>query len=97
MTVSELRDRYHEVFGEDTNARNKPWLIKRIAWPPLVEKANGVVAWLRSVTTTIARVARSSSTKTRPRRSVELSNCISSASRSFRQSRRSTGAVGRTN
>ena len=30
MTVSELRDRYHEVFGEDTNARNKPWLIKRI-------------------------------------------------------------------
>ena len=32
MTVSELRDRYHEVFGEDTNARNKQWLIKRIAW-----------------------------------------------------------------
>jgi len=22
MTVSELRDRYNEVFGEDTNARN---------------------------------------------------------------------------
>ena len=32
MTVSELRDRYNEVFGEDTNARNKQWLIKRIAW-----------------------------------------------------------------
>ncbi len=32
MTVSELRDRYQEVFGEDTNARNKQWLIKRIAW-----------------------------------------------------------------
>ncbi len=32
MTVSELRDRFHEVFGEDTNARNKQWLIKRIAW-----------------------------------------------------------------
>jgi hypothetical protein len=32
MTVSELRDRYLEVFGEDTNARNKQWLIKRIAW-----------------------------------------------------------------
>ena len=32
MTVSELHDRYHEVFGEDTNARNKQWLIKRIAW-----------------------------------------------------------------
>jgi len=32
MTVSQLRDRYNEVFGEDTNARNKQWLIKRIAW-----------------------------------------------------------------
>ncbi|MGN6134498.1 MAG: DUF2924 domain-containing protein [Aureliella sp.] len=32
MPVSELRDRYHEVFGEDTSARNKQWLIKRIAW-----------------------------------------------------------------
>ncbi len=32
MTVSELRDKYHEAFGEDTNARNKQWLIKRIAW-----------------------------------------------------------------
>jgi hypothetical protein len=34
MTVSELRDRYNEVFGEDTNARNKQWLIKRIACLP---------------------------------------------------------------
>ena len=32
MTVSDLRDRYNEVFGEDTHARNKQWLIKRIAW-----------------------------------------------------------------
>jgi hypothetical protein len=32
MTVSEPRDRYNQVFGEDTNARNKQWLIKSIAW-----------------------------------------------------------------
>jgi hypothetical protein len=32
MTVSELRDRYQEVLGEDTNARNKQWLIKCMAW-----------------------------------------------------------------
>ena len=32
MAVRELHDRYHEVFGENTNARNKQWLIKRIAW-----------------------------------------------------------------
>jgi hypothetical protein len=32
MAVSELRARYGEVFGEATNANNKDWLIKRIAW-----------------------------------------------------------------
>ncbi len=43
MTVSELRDRYHEVFGEDTNARNKQWLIKRIAWK-LQANAEGYIS-----------------------------------------------------
>ncbi len=32
MTVGELRIRYADVFGEETKAGNKPWLIKRIAW-----------------------------------------------------------------
>jgi len=32
MTVRELRTRYAEVFGEATRARNKAWLVKRIAW-----------------------------------------------------------------
>jgi hypothetical protein len=32
MTVKELRDRYAEVFGEETPANNKAWLVKRIAW-----------------------------------------------------------------
>lgn len=32
MTVRELRIRYAEVFGEETRAGNKPWLVKRIAW-----------------------------------------------------------------
>ncbi len=32
MTVRELRIRYANVFGEQTKAGNKPWLIKRIAW-----------------------------------------------------------------
>lgn len=32
MTVRELRIRYADVFGEETKAGNKPWLIKRIAW-----------------------------------------------------------------
>jgi hypothetical protein len=32
MTVKELRHRYAEVFGEETNANNRAWLVKRIAW-----------------------------------------------------------------
>ncbi len=32
MTVGELRTKYAEVFDEGTQARNKQWLIKRIAW-----------------------------------------------------------------
>lgn len=32
MSVTDLRRRYAEVFGEATNAGNRVWLIKRIAW-----------------------------------------------------------------
>jgi hypothetical protein len=32
LTVSDLRDRYQQVFGDETNTRNKQWLIKRIIW-----------------------------------------------------------------
>jgi hypothetical protein len=32
MTVKELREKYAEAFGEETNANNKVWLVKRIAW-----------------------------------------------------------------
>ncbi len=31
-TVGELRARYADVFGEETNARHKQWLVRRIAW-----------------------------------------------------------------
>jgi hypothetical protein len=32
MSISELRSKYIEVFNEATASRNKPWLVKRIAW-----------------------------------------------------------------
>jgi hypothetical protein len=32
LSVQELRERYAEAFGESTNANNRAWLIKRIAW-----------------------------------------------------------------
>jgi hypothetical protein len=32
MTVKQLRQRYIEVFGEETNGHNKVWLVRRILW-----------------------------------------------------------------
>jgi hypothetical protein len=32
MTVKQLRQKYVEVFDEETNGNNKAWLVKRIAW-----------------------------------------------------------------
>jgi hypothetical protein len=32
MTVGDLRAKYADAFGEGTNANNKVWLVKRIAW-----------------------------------------------------------------
>jgi hypothetical protein len=32
LTMRDLRARYAEVFAEETNANNKAWLVKRIAW-----------------------------------------------------------------
>src|SRR5260221_10730714 len=40
LTMKELRARYADVFGEQTNANNRVWLIRRIAWR-LQAKAEG--------------------------------------------------------
>jgi hypothetical protein len=32
LTIAEMRARYAEVFGEPTNAHNRIWLVRRIAW-----------------------------------------------------------------
>src|SRR6266446_10099780 len=32
MSVGELRAKYAQVFGEETRAGNKTWLIRRIIW-----------------------------------------------------------------
>ena len=32
MTVGELRDKYREVFIEETRSYNKQYLVRRIAW-----------------------------------------------------------------
>lgn len=40
MSMISLRARYAEVFGDSTNANNRTWLVKRIAWR-LQAKAEG--------------------------------------------------------
>lgn len=42
MTVNELREKYGEVFGDGTNARNKDWLVKRIAWRMQANEEGGL-------------------------------------------------------
>jgi hypothetical protein len=42
LTVKQLRQRYGEVFGEDTNGHNKSWLVKRIAWRLQVRAEGGL-------------------------------------------------------
>lgn len=32
MTVGQLKDRYREVFGEDSRSNHKQFLFRRIAW-----------------------------------------------------------------
>ncbi len=32
MTVTQLRSRYAEVFGEETKSGNRQWLFRRVAW-----------------------------------------------------------------
>ena len=46
MTVTELRARYAEAFGEETRSRHKVFLVKRIAWRPgeAVTENNGRLA-----------------------------------------------------
>ncbi len=43
MTPQELREKYAELFGEQTRSGNKPALIKRIAWRIQAKAASPVI------------------------------------------------------
>ena len=32
MTMTELKAKYAEAFGEETSSKNRAWLVKRLAW-----------------------------------------------------------------
>ena len=42
MSVSQLQQKFAEVFGEQPRGRNKPWLIKRIAWRMQANEEGGL-------------------------------------------------------
>ena len=42
MTVGQLRDRYAEVFGEETRSHHKDYLWKRIAWRIQADREGGL-------------------------------------------------------
>ena len=73
MSVNDLCERYRETFGEETNARNKRWLVKRIAWKLQANAEGDISERARRLATKIALSTdiRSSFPKTRRRPTVE--------------------------
>ena len=47
MTLADLRESYHEVFGEETRSRHKDFLRKRIAWRLQANALGGLSARAR--------------------------------------------------
>lgn len=57
MTVKQLRQRYIEVFGEETNGHNKPWLVRRIAWRIQAQAEGGLSERARRLAAELANDA----------------------------------------
>ena len=68
MTVDQLRIKYGDVFGESTHARNKQWLLKRIAWRLQANEEGGLSERARKRAMEIANEADIRTTPPRPRK-----------------------------
>lgn len=69
LSVGALCERYREVFGEDTKARNKQWLLKRIAWKLQANEEGDISERARKLAMEIAQSSdiRTSAPKIRTR------------------------------
>lgn len=67
MTVAQLRERYAEVFGDETKTGNKAWLIKRIAWRMQANAEGGLSERARQRAAEIANEADIRMTPPRPK------------------------------
>jgi len=66
MSIGELRSKYIEVFNEATGSRNKPWLVKRIAWRIQANAEGGLSERARRRATELADDAELRLTAPRP-------------------------------
>jgi hypothetical protein len=69
LMVKELRLKYAEVFGEPTNAANKDWLIKRIAWRM---QANALGGLSERALKRAAELARDSDLRLNPPKTIPM-------------------------
>src|SRR3954471_23693450 len=70
LSVPQLRARYAEVFGETTNANNRVWLVKKIAWRLQAQAEGGLSERARQRAAELANDAdlRANPPKTMPLR-----------------------------
>jgi len=57
MTVGELREKYAEVFDEETRSHNKPYLWRRIAWRMQANEEGGLSDRARRRAEELANIA----------------------------------------
>src|SRR5437667_6623109 len=94
LTMQELRVRYADLFGEASSAKNRTWLLRRVAWRlqalaegDLSERARQRAAELASdadLRTTVPRV------KTSPQGALSGSACQGGAALAFDADQRIT-------
>ncbi len=77
LTVPELRRRYAQVFGEDTQSRHKEFLIRRIVWRLQANEEGGLSDRARSRARELAAQSDVRLTEPRPRPVAPGSQTIS--------------------
>lgn len=70
--IAELQQIYFEVFGETTAARNKGWLVKRIAWRAQANAQGGLTDRIRQRAAELANDADLRLLPPRTKRTVPL-------------------------
>lgn len=75
MKPKQLREKYHEVWGEPTRSGNKRFMIKRIAWKLQANAEGDLPERVRQKALAIARDSDLRTTAPRPRNSPPRNYC----------------------